>query len=168
MGKTLFIIRHGKAKETETGKKDFDRVLDSEGLSQSSHLGIYLYNKNAEPDALICSNAVRAVQTAELISDHINFDISKIITDEELYEASVRILENKVREFNNDWQEVVLVGHNPVLTYFVEYITGHHFDGMETGSLVKITFAATDWISISKENASFEYYVSAADFTNNN
>jgi phosphohistidine phosphatase len=168
MGKTLFIIRHAKAKETEAGSKDIDRILSSEGLSQSSLLGNYLYKKNAEPDAIICSNAVRAVQTAELISDQINFDISKIIIEGELYEASVRIVENIVSAFSNDWQEVVLIGHNPVLTYFTEYMTGHHFEGMETGSLVKITFATKDWASVSKENASFEYYVSPDDFTKNN
>ncbi len=168
MGKTLYIVRHAKAKATESGGKDIDRMLASEGLQQSSRLGAYLYKKNTEITAILCSSAMRAVQTAEQIADQINFDISKISIDEDLYEASVRIVGNKMAELNNDWNEVLLVGHNPVLSYFVEYLTEHHFDGMRTGSLVKISSTVDDWSEVSKENSSFEYYIAPEDITTEN
>ncbi|MCG8307919.1 MAG: histidine phosphatase family protein [Cytophagales bacterium] len=164
MGKTLFIIRHAKAKPDEGDVKDIDRGLTSEGLQQSSRLGVFIYKKYTDISAIVCSSATRAVQTAEQIADQINFDVLKITVDPELYEASVRIIFNKVCEFNNEWDEVIIVGHNPVLTYFVEYLTGHHFDGMESGSMVKISIGVEDWALASQENASFEYYVSAGDF----
>ena len=164
MGKTLFIVRHGTAKSTEIGMKDINRILAPEGLQLSSRLGVYLYKNNIEISAIVCSNAIRAVQTAELIADQIKFDISKINIDPELYEASLRSLVNKFCSFSSDWNEVIVVGHNPVLSYFVEYFTGHHFDGMEAGSLVKISSVVEDWEMLSKENASFEYYVSPEDF----
>jgi phosphohistidine phosphatase len=168
MGKTLFIVRHAAAKPTEAGDKDIDRKLAADGLQQSSKLGVYLYKKYTDISAIVCSSAIRAIQTAELISDQINFDISKIQIDSELYEASVRIIFNKVCEFNNDWNEVIVVGHNPVLSYFVEYLTGHHFDGMEAGGFVKIYCGVDDWALVSNENSSFEYYISPDDFTVNN
>lgn len=164
MGKTLFIVRHAKAKPPEGDVKDVDRILTSEGLQQSSRLGVYLYNKITDISTIVCSSAVRAVQTAEQIANQIKFDIDKIIIDPELYEASVRILFNKVCDFHKEWNEVILVGHNPVLTYFVEYLTGHHFEGMEAGSIVKIATGVDDWALVSQENSSFEYYVSASDF----
>lgn len=165
MGKTIFIVRHGKAKQTESGQKDIDRELSSEGLQQSSRLGAYLYKKNTDISAIICSNATRAIQTAEQIADQINFDVSKIMVDPELYEASVRIIFNKVCALNKEWNEVIIVGHNPVVSYFVEYLTGHHFDGMEAGSFVKIACGVNDWQQLSNEIATFEYYVSPDDFT---
>ena len=164
MGKTLFIVRHGKARHKESGEKDQDRMLEAEGLRQSTRLGAYLYSKNADISAIICSHAKRAQQTAEQISDQLNFDLSKIIIDEDLFEASVRIILDKVNNFNNDWDEVILVGHNPVVSYFVEYITGHHFNGMEAGSVVKIACSIDDWIEVSQDNASFEYYASPDDY----
>ncbi len=164
MGKTLFIVRHGKARPKEGGEKDQDRPLDAEGLRTSSRLGAYLYNKSADISAIVSSNALRAKQTAEQIADQIDYDIAKIIFNEDIYEASVRIILERVNEFNNEWSEVILVGHNPVLSYFVEYITGYHFDGMEAGSLVKIACDVDDWKEISKENCSFEYYASPEDF----
>lgn len=164
MGKTLYIIRHAIAKSADSGEKDVDRVLSSEGLQQSSRLGAYIYKKNTEISAIICSSAVRAIQTAEQIADQISFDISKITIDEELYEASVRILGNTVNELSSDWEEVIIVGHNPVLSYYVEHLTGHHFDGMEAGSLVKISSSVDSWELVSNDNASFEYYISPKDY----
>lgn len=168
MAKTLYVVRHATAKQAESGEKDIDRVLTSEGLQQSSRLGAYINKKNIEISAMVCSSALRAVQTAEQIADQNNFDIARISIDPDLYEASVRIIFNKVCEFNNDWDEVILVGHNPVLSYFVEYITGHHFDRMESGSMVKISCGVNDWVLISNENASFEYYVSPEDYASSN
>ena len=164
MGKTLFIVRHGKARPKEGSERDQDRPLDAEGLQSSSRLGVYLYNKNTDISAIICSHAQRARQTAEQIADQVSHDISKIIVDEELYEASVRIVLDKVNAFDEEWDEVVIVGHNPVLSYFVEYITGYHFDGMEAGSLVKIACNIDSWKEVSQENCSFEYYASPKDF----
>lgn len=168
MGKTLFIVRHAKVKPTESGERDIDRELAPEGLQQSSRLGFYIYKNNTDISGIVCSSAIRATQTAELISDQINFNISKIIIDPELYEASVRILFNKVCAFNNEWNEVIIVGHNPVVSYFVEYVTGHHFDGMESGGLVKIACGVDDWGLVTQDNASFEYYVSPDDYALNN
>jgi phosphohistidine phosphatase len=168
MGKTLYVVRHAKARNTEVGAKDIDRELSSEGLQQASRLGAYLYKKNADIDAIVCSSAVRAVQTAELVADQINFDISKTIINSDLYEASVRIIENIILDLNNDRKIVVLVGHNPVLTYFVEHLTGHHFDGIEPCGMVKISSNVADWKLVSKENASFEYYVSPDDYSISN
>jgi phosphohistidine phosphatase len=164
MGKTLFIVRHGKARPKEGGEKDQDRPLEAEGLRASSRLGVYLHNKNSDISAIVCSHALRAKQTAEQIADQIDFNVSKIIIDRDLYEASVRIILAKVNDFNEDWGEVILVGHNPVLSYFVEYVTAYHFDGMEAGSLVKIACNVDDWKEISQENCSFEYYASPEDF----
>lgn len=164
MGKTLFIVRHGKARSKEVGEKDQERLLEPEGMRQSSRLGAYLYNKNTDISAIVCSDAKRAEQTAEQIADQMGFDISKITIDEDLFEASVRIVLDKVNSFSNDWNEVVIVGHNPVLSYFVEYITGYHFDGMEAGSVVKIACNIDDWKEVSQENCSFEYYASPEDF----
>ena len=164
MGKTLFIVRHAIAKPTEAGEKDIDRELAAEGLQRSSRLGAYIYKMNSDISAIVCSSAIRAIQTAEQISDQISYDISKITIDPELYEASVRIIFNRILEFDNDWNEAMVIGHNPVLSYFVEYLTGHHFDGMAAGSLVKISCGVDDWALVTNENSSFEYYVSPDDY----
>lgn len=165
MGKTLFIVRHAQAKPKEPDQRDLDRQLTSEGLHLSSRLGVYLSKSHVDISAIVCSNAERAKQTAEQIADQINFDVTKIEYDHDLYEASVRILLEKVCGFFTQWNEVIVIGHNPVLTYFVEYLTGHHFDGMEAGSLVKVACGVDEWSQVSNETATFEYYVSPRDLS---
>ena len=165
MGKRLFIIRHGRARAAEVEERDIDRPLSAEGMQETSRLGSYLHKKGYEISAIISSSAVRAVMTAENIADQINFDVSKIQADEDLYEASVRIVLEKVNKFHDDWQNVILVGHNPVLTYFVEYITGHHFDGMAAGSIVVISCDVDSWEEVSKDNAMFQQYLSAENYS---
>lgn len=163
MGKTLFVVRHGKARIKQAGERDIDRPLEPAGMRQSSRIGQYLYNKSAAVDAILSSSAVRAVQTAEQIADQIKFDLNRIIFDAELYEASVRIWLSRISELNSHWKEVIIIGHNPVISYFVEYITNHHFEGMEAGSMVKIASTADNWTEMTKDNSSFEYYISPDD-----
>ncbi len=163
MAKTLYVVRHGKARTNQAAERDLERPLEAVGLRQASRLGQYLYNKRASIDALISSNALRAIQTAEQIADQLNHDLNKILIDEDLYEASVRILTNKIHEFNTSWEEVIIVGHNPVVSYFVEFATGHHFDGMQAGSLVKISSTASSWAEMTKDKSCFEYYISPDD-----
>lgn len=163
MAKTLFIVRHAQANQAGPGQSDKDRPLSPEGLHHASRVGIYFHQHYADISAIVCSGALRAIQTSEQIADQINFDVAKIKIDEELYEASVRILLNTVNQFNDDWNEVILVGHNPVISYFVEYVSGHHFSGMEAGSIVKIAMSQESWKELSADNASFEYYISPLD-----
>jgi phosphohistidine phosphatase len=90
MGKVLYVVRHGKASAKQPGEKDRDRMLDAVGLRQSKQLGLYLYNKNANISAIVCSPAKRALQTAEQLADQLDYNLAKIVCDEDLYEASVR------------------------------------------------------------------------------
>ena len=165
MAKILYLHRHGKARSTEAGMKDIDRELDAEGLRQCSRVGAFLSLSNAQVDAMISSHALRAIQSAEQVASQISYDISKICIETELYEASVRIILQIVNEFNSDWDAVLIVGHNPTITYFSEYLTGHHFEGMEPGSLVKITCHVDDWQRVTNLNASFEYYKDSTDLS---
>jgi phosphohistidine phosphatase len=164
MGKVLYVVRHGKASAKQPGEKDRDRMLDAVGLRQSKQLGLYLYNKNANISAIVCSPAKRALQTAEQLADQLDYNLAKIVCDEDLYEASVKIVLEKVQAFVDDWQEVVMVGHNPVLSYFVEYVTGFHFDGLEAGSAVRIDCKVEKWIDLAGKSTSFEQYISPLDF----
>ncbi|MDZ7605803.1 MAG: histidine phosphatase family protein [Cyclobacteriaceae bacterium] len=159
MNKTLYLIRHGKAKSAEAGEKDRQRSLDSEGMRQATRIGAYLYKNDPMLSAIIASSATRAMETAEQLASQLGFDLSKIKSNEELYDASVRMILETVTQFSDLWNVVLIIGHNPALSYFVEYITGHHFEGMDTGSLVKISFPNESWQELSQGAANFELYL---------
>ncbi len=163
MEKILYLIRHGKARPAESGEKDFDRLLEPEGMRQATRLGSYLYKRDVLLSAIITSKATRARESAEQVASQLGFDLSRIIDNDDMYEASVRMLLDIAWEMMDSWDQVLIVGHNPALSYFAEYITGHQFDGMELGSLVKISCEIDSWKELGAGMATFEAYVTPED-----
>ena len=151
----------------KAGEKDRHRPLDSEGLRQATRLGAYLYKNDPMLSAIFSSGATRAMETAEQLASQLGFDISKIKADDELYDASVRMILETVTQFNDVWNVVLIIGHNPAISYFVEYITGHHFEGMDTGSLVKISCPHESWQELSQGTATFEFYLGPDELNEN-
>ena len=168
MEKKLYLIRHGKAKQVVPGEKDRDRSLDAEGMRKAAKLGVYFYRNEPMISAILSSSASRSMETAEQLASQVGFDISKIIADDELYDSSVRIILETITKMNDSWNVVIIVGHNPALSYFVEYITGHHFDGMEPGSLVKIKCQLESWKDLSVGMAFFDTYLGPSDLNQTN
>ena len=121
--KSLYIIRHARALEKQYDQKDIDRELDPIGLQNSSRMGRYFYKEDILPDAILSSTASRAASCASLIAEQINFDTNRIQTVEEIYDAPVRVLLQKVNEIPDENNSVFLVGHNPGVSYLAEYIT---------------------------------------------
>ncbi len=145
MTKQLLLIRHAQASESTPGQKDFDRMLTNKGIIDASHLGMYLLKKSLLPDAIFCSAAVRARITATTIAEKINFDVNKIKFEKQLYESSPRSLLELVNGFDDQWERVFIIGHNPVITYFAEYLTGNLVQNMAPGSMAAILFDLPTW-----------------------
>jgi len=158
MGKTLFLLRHAMAADKTIDQKDFDRELNSVGLQNSTRMGINFSNKSISFDMILSSPAVRASQTANLIAEQLKYETSKIHHNEEIYEASVRTLLQVVNKMKDDWSSVLLVGHNPAISYLAEYLSNHEVGNMTTCGVVKITFEVDSWQEISEHSGNLESY----------
>ncbi|UII23949.1 SixA phosphatase family protein [Fulvivirga ligni] len=160
MSKTLFLIRHAKAMEKLSGQTDNERELDSVGLQNATRMGINLNHQSLQPDIIISSPANRAFTTASLIAEQIKYDTHRIHPNPEIYEASTRTLLQVINQFKNDWQNVVLVGHNPSVSYLAEYITKEEIGNVTTCGVVRIEFDFDDWAMVSEGTGdliSYEY-----------
>ena len=151
MRKELFLIRHAEAEQQEIGSKDFDRILTPEGEIVASKCGNFLSNLVASPDALICSSSMRTRQTAGRIVEQIQFDSSAIEMSDEIYEASTRILMRVVNELSEEKNKVILVGHNPAISYLAEYITGAEIGGVPPAGIVHMSVDIS-WAEISDKS----------------
>ncbi len=67
-----------------------------------------------------------------------------------IYNASVRELLHEINSLPTGTAEVALIGHNPTITYFAEYLTGESIGNMEPSSMVSITFKGTHWEEVSQ------------------
>ena len=160
MGKTLFLLRHARAKEKQADQQDIERELDPIGLQNSTRMGINFSKNNVHFDIIITSPAVRAKTTSSLIAEQIRYDTGKVHENAEIYEASTRTLLKVVNQLKNEWNSVLIVGHNPSVSYLSEYLTKAEIGNMTTCGVAKIELSANAWEEASEESgslASYEY-----------
>lgn len=158
--KKLFLLRHAQSEDKESSQKDFDRQLSARGLQNATRMGMYLKSLYLQFDIIISSPAERALNTASLIAEQIKYETSKIHQNEEIYEASARTLLQVVIQLKDEWNQVLLVGHNPSISYLAEYLTRKAIGDITTCGIVEIHFDTDKWSEISEgsgELVKYEY-----------
>ncbi len=163
MVKKLFLVRHAQAAESEQGMKDIERYLTRSGMREAVHTGMYLKRHKLTPDLIISSSALRAASTSQIIAEQLKYNQEEILVEPELYEASVRILLKIINELDVNCQSVLLVAHNPSISYFGELLTKEPIGSMETGSLVEVHFPMDSWKEVSQNTGKFIRYVTPAE-----
>ena len=148
--KTLYLLRHARAMDKTGSQKDIDRELNSVGLQNSTRMGIFIDKEKESFDIIITSPAIRAQTTASLIAEQIAYNTAKIHTNDEVYEASVRSLLKTVNQLKDEWNSVLIVGHNPSVSYLAEYLTREEIGNMTTCGLVKIGLEVNSWEEVSE------------------
>ena len=75
-----------------------------------------------KPDLILTSNAKRALETSKLVAEAIGLNEKKIQIEERLYEAGVETLISEIQLLDKKYKSVLLIGHNPGLTFFVSIL----------------------------------------------
>ncbi|MDH5597811.1 MAG: histidine phosphatase family protein [Cyclobacteriaceae bacterium] len=157
--KQIFLLRHARTNDVIMGQNDRERELTSIGLQNATRMGIYFSNKGISFDQIISSPAIRAATTAKLVAEQIKYDTENIYFNEDIYEASVRTLLATLNYLKNEWEKVLLVGHNPAISYLAEYITGEPIGNITTCGLVNIKFNFKSWEEVGQGNGDFVEYL---------
>lgn len=160
----MYLLRHAKSDWTNPSEKDFDRGLNARGMRVAPKMGKKLTDLGVVPDAVISSPANRAKSTAEFVTEQLEYDLENIIYNEEIYEASVRTLLKLVNELDNEYDKVILVGHNPAFTYLTEYLTDAEIGNIPTCGCVALKFHTNEWGEVSKSTGDLEWFIFPAQF----
>ncbi|MDW8297497.1 MAG: histidine phosphatase family protein [Raineya sp.] len=157
--KTLYIARHAEA---TSGYKDFERTLSPNGVRQAVNVGKQLWERNVKIQQIWASPAVRTTTTAQIFAEQIRFDTDFIQTKEELYNASLRIWLKLIQSFEDTANEILVVGHNPHISYLVEFLTGDVFEGLGT-SHIAIVYSTESWNNWGEKVATLETVIKPID-----
>ena len=111
--KTLYLIRHAKARKDIPGIADIDRPLAKEGEEQTSLIGKRLKKYKTIPDVIYSSPAKRALDTAKRIAEIIDFPVKSIEVVESIYQSSVSGLLKVIKKIDDSTESVIFFGHNP-------------------------------------------------------
>lgn len=154
MAKQLIIIRHGKSDWAEPGVHDFDRPLNHRGNKNAPEMAARLSRKNLIPQLVVSSPAKRAITTAGHFSKTWEIPLEEIQQEPSIYEANVTALLRVVNQLDNKEDRVAMVGHNPGLTDFINYLADAHIYNMPTAGIVVIDFLFDDWSMVSQHTGS--------------
>jgi phosphohistidine phosphatase len=122
--RTLLVLRHAKTEDTRPGSKDSERRLTPDGERAALEVGDYLRTQGITVDTVLCSSAVRARQTLDLLKLRDQLPPDRIDIADRFYDAGTDTLINAVRELPDDCHVALLVGHAPSAPGVVYELTG--------------------------------------------
>lgn len=151
MKKNLLLLRHAEAVAYAAGKTDHQRPLTPRGNQQAQQMGETLHNLGFQPDLIHSSNAQRTTTTAEIFAQKLNYPAKNIIFDASIYETTLEVMLDTINKIDAKHQNVLMIGHNPTISYLTEYLTGQSIAGMPTCSVASIVFEVADWAHVSAD-----------------
>ena len=149
MAKDLFIIRHAKS-DWSFDVSDFDRPLNARGFGDAPGMAERLATYTTRPQQLVSSPAKRALTTAQLFAGQLKIPIGAIQTDPRIYEAQTHTLLKVINEWDDQYDGVAIIGHNPGLSLLANYLTGNQVYNLPTCGIVHLRFSDVDsWSAVS-------------------
>jgi len=143
--KTLTIVRHAKSSWSDASLSDAKRPLNRRGKHDAPMMGERILEHGIRPSLIISSPAKRAWTTAKIIAETISYPREFLQKEENLYLASLdRILDVVVAQ-DNGFNNMMIVGHNPGLTDFVNFLVPGLTNNLPTAGVVSVEIERDDW-----------------------
>ena len=143
--KVLYVVRHAKSSWENTDLSDFERPLNERGEKDAPRMGKRLKERGVLPDIIYASPAIRAWTTAVTIAKILGYDAQGIQSERKLYHADENVLLQSVRHISESIDSVMMVGHNPGLTEFVNDLLEDNIENIPTAGVVAAQLRIDSW-----------------------
>src|SRR5215204_3560558 len=105
--KTLLILRHAKT-QPDAPAGDHARELTERGHRNAAAMGTYIQNLTGTPNAIITSDATRALQTAEIVATAVAFT-APLTVEPRIYAADLATLLAVVRRIPDEVSSAIII-----------------------------------------------------------
>jgi phosphohistidine phosphatase len=153
MKKEIILVRHGKAADHNTYKRDIDRVLTERGVGDGYKIGEKLIKEGITPDLILTSPAARANHTALIIARVMKFEEDKLKFVNRLYHCSADTFLDEIYALPEDISSVMMVAHNPGVTDLAYELTRGGTTFLPTTGVAVIRFNGATWKDIGSAKA---------------
>ena len=153
--KRLILVRHAKSNLNQPLVSDHERILNQSGKNEAKLIGQYLSNNQYIPSHIISSTATRALETAHIIIEQLKFK-NNIETQSLIYSDSFLNILNLINNIDNQYQCIMLVGHNPTITQLINHVTNIKADHIPTCGTGIVDFKVT-WDSITEDGKLIDF-----------
>ncbi|GAB3109937.1 phosphoglycerate mutase [Aestuariicella hydrocarbonica] len=165
--KKLHLIRHAKSSWQEPNLADIDRPLSQRGVRACEVMAPEIVKAGCELETVYCSPASRATSTAQHLSQAVAAD-TVLRVDRTLYTfdgqrllAWCRGLDDRLE---NSVTEVTIIGHNPALTDFCNFISDSELDNIPTCGYVQLWLDCARWQDLSSGSATLKAFLYPKQF----
>jgi phosphohistidine phosphatase len=156
--KTLHIVRHAKSSWDYDGVSDIDRPLKLKGIQSAYEMARRIKIRNTIPELIITSPANRAIHTAIIFARLSEFPLKKIMIEEGLYATEEEYILRLIKKTDNSISSLMIFGHNPELTNFVNLFVKDTIENISTAGIVSLVFDIEKWKDISKKKLISELF----------
>ncbi len=148
--KQLILVRHSYAQNGSSDNSDFNRALTDKGIRVASKQVILLLNKIKTIDKAVSSDAIRAVQTADIFSKELSVNFNR---EHFLYEDyTTQDFLNFVQEQPNKLNSLLVIGHNPTLANMAYRLAPEFNHSVLPGTIIIIRFNVDAWSKVEVGN----------------
>ncbi|GAB4164871.1 MAG: phosphohistidine phosphatase SixA [Winogradskyella sp.] len=152
--KSITLVRHGKS-SWEFSVSDALRPLKNRGVKDAK-LVADQYNRFSElPKMIYSSPAVRAFSTCKIFLEAFNLTEDSVSVKDDLYDFGGESVVNFIKKLPNDYDSVMLFGHNHAFTSIANIFGDKFIDNLPTSGLVKLNFEIYDWYDLKKGTTEF-------------
>ncbi len=145
--KTLLLMRHAKSSWKDDSLEDFERPLKKRGRKDAQKMAKVMKKNDLIPDLILSSSSIRTKETVETIVDELDYQ-KKIVYLDNLYMAEPQDFINELQTISNNYENVMIVAHNPGLEAYLQIIDGE-IEAVPTSGLGYLVLVLDDWKDIS-------------------
>lgn len=164
--KTLHLIRHAKSSWENPHLGDVDRPLSNRGARACPLMAPHILTAGCSFENVYSSPALRARSTIELIAHNLpQKEISWKLCDA-LYCFHHKELRKWCRDLDDDFDEVVIIGHNPALLNFCNKLTGARLENFPTCAYAQLVNPDLQyWNELEWNTFRLTHFLKPKDFT---
>jgi phosphohistidine phosphatase len=141
--KTLLVLRHAKSDWSTPDLADHDRPLNKRGERDAPRMGRLVRDEHLVPDLILTSTAKRTRQTVGALVAAAGY-AGDVKATRALYGAGPEAYVHVLRGVPDQYQRVMVVGHNPGVEALVEQLTGSA-TRLPTAALAHLVLPVTHW-----------------------
>ena len=119
----IYILRHGIAEDSEPGQSDSERALTPEGRKKLRNVLRVAHQAGVAPALIITSPLKRAVQTAQLAAEILDYKGDLLRTKALEPGAHPQMVWEEIR-VHKDEPAILLAGHEPLFSSLTAYLLG--------------------------------------------
>ena len=145
--KTLYFLRHGKSDWDAAYGDDHERPLAKRGRKAAKQLGKLLTDWKQQPDRIVTSSAVRALQTLDYARKAGGWQVPERVT-EALYLAEPEAVLAEIHAEPDTAERLLLVGHEPTWSETISRLIGGGDVRVPTAAVARVDLDVEAWRDI--------------------